>query len=111
MNALHAKTHGAGRASTRKNPSPAKKAAAASTLLRYRDKDTTYGVTRHTAQQLAEHFGVNDTQLLHLLLAQAAARELPQYEADDGPLSDRAWASVQARAPKKLGKVVESLID
>ena len=111
MTALHAKSSGAGRATNRKNLPAAKKAASASTLLRYREKDTTYGVTRQTAQQLAEHFGVNDTQLLHLLLAQAAARELPQYEADDGPLSDRAWAAIQARAPKKLGKVVESLID
>lgn len=82
-----------------------------STLLRYREKDTMYGVTKNTARRLARLHGLNETQLLHSLLAQAAARDLPRYQPDDGPISDAAWKQVMAHAPKKLGKVRSSIID
>jgi hypothetical protein len=88
-----------------------KEKGAPSTLLRYRTKDTSNGVTKETALRLAEHYGVNETQLLHQLLAEAATRELPQYEPDDGPLSAEAWKAVERRAPKKRGRVLASLID
>lgn len=87
-----------------------KEANAPSTLLRYRAKDTRNGITKATALRLAEHYGVNETQLLHQLLAEAAARELPQYEPDDGPLSDAAWKAVRKHRPRKPGKLQGSLI-
>lgn len=84
---------------------------AESTLLRYRERNTPNGVTKSTAQKLAEHFGLTETDLLHRLLAQAAARELPQYAADDGALSDEAWRAVTRRAPRQLGPSRGSLLD
>jgi hypothetical protein len=89
----------------------AREKGASSTLLRYRTKDTTNGVTKETALRLAEHYGVNETQLLHHLLAEAAVRELPQYAPDDGPLPGEAWKAIERRAPRKRGRVVASLID
>lgn len=84
---------------------------AESTLLRYRTRNTPYGVTKSTAQQLAQYLGLTETDLLHRLLAQAAARELPQYEPDEGPLSDEAWRAVTKRAPRQLGPSRGSLLD
>jgi hypothetical protein len=84
---------------------------AESTLLRYRDRNTRNGVTKATAQKLAELLGLTETDLLHRLLAQAAARELPQYEADDGPLSDAAWRALRKHAPREMGQSLGSLLD
>ena len=68
--------------------------------FRYRNTDGPTGVTRKTARRLAEYLGVDETQAIHLALHQLAARVLPQYEADDGPLSD-----AQMRQIKKLAAV------
>jgi hypothetical protein len=90
---------------------PLKETNAPSTLLRYRTRDTRNGITKETALRLAEHYGVNETQLLHQLLADAAARELPQYEPDDGPLSEAARKAIQQHRPKKLGALRGSLLE
>lgn len=66
-------------------------------LLRYRDSDTPYGVSRKTASKLAETLGLTETQVIHVALAQLANQTLPRYEPDDGPLTQR-----QARAIRKL---------
>lgn len=66
-------------------------------LLRYRDSDTPYGVSRKTASKLAEALGLTETQVIHVALAQLANQTLPRYEQDDGPLTER-----QARAIRKL---------
>ena len=66
-------------------------------LLRYRDSDTPYGVSRKTASKLAETLGLSETQVIHVALAQLASQTLPRYEPDDGPLTER-----QARAIRKL---------
>ena len=55
--------------------------------FRYRPTDSTTGVTRATAKRLAEHLGVDETQAIHLALHDMAVKLLPQYEADDGPLT------------------------
>jgi hypothetical protein len=81
-------------------------------LLRYREKDTKNGVTKHTALQAAEALGISETQLVHLALAQFVARELPQYERDDGPLSKEALAAIARRVPQDgHGPVLSSLLD
>ena len=66
-------------------------------LLRYRDSDTPYGVSRKTAAKLAKTLGLTETQVIHVALAQLASQTLPRYEPDDGPLTER-----QARAIRKL---------
>lgn len=66
-------------------------------LLRYRDIDTPYGVSRKTASKLAKTLGLTETQVIHVALAQLANQTLPRYEPDDGPLTQR-----QARAIRKL---------
>lgn len=87
------------------------KRQAPSTLLRYRTRNTPNGVTKKTARKLADHFGLNETELLHKLLAEAAARELPQYEPDDGPLTEADWREIRRRAPAQVGALAGSLLD
>ncbi|MDR2186788.1 MAG: hypothetical protein LBE62_01900 [Azonexus sp.] len=65
--------------------------------FRYRSSDSAAGVTRATAKRLAEYLGVDETQAIHQALRELATRVLPQYEADDGPLT-----AAQARQIKKL---------
>ena len=60
--------------------------------FRYRQADSTTGVTRDTAKRIAERLGVDETQAIHLALHDLAIKLLPQYEADDGPLwIETAW--------------------
>ena len=81
-------------------------------LLRYRTRDTRNGVTKHTTLQAAELLGVSETQLVHLALAQLVAREIPQYERDDGPLTDADLAEIRRRVPQKRhGRVLSSILD
>ncbi len=69
--------------------------------FRYRPIDSATGVTRDTAKRLAEHLGVGETQAIHLALHDMAARLLPQYEADDGPLT----AGQLRQIKKRIGQV------
>lgn len=64
--------------------------------FRYRTIDSTTGVTRETAKRVAERLGVDETQAIHIALHEMAVKLLPQYEADDGPLT-----AVQVRQIKK----------
>ena len=64
----------------------ARKPSAPGILLRYRDKDTAYGVTRKTATKLAQILGLSATQVVHVALANLARQTLPRYEADNGPV-------------------------
>jgi len=66
-------------------------------LLRYRDSDTPYGVSRRTASKLAKTLGLTETQVIRVALAQLASQTLPRYEPDHGPLTER-----QAKAIRKL---------
>ena len=52
-----------------------------------------------TGQLLAQRLGVDETGAIYLALHQLAVKVLPQYEADDGPLS-----TAQVRQIKKLGQ-------
>lgn len=65
--------------------------------FRYRTVDSTTGVTRETAKRVAERLGVDETQAIHMALHEMAVKLLPQYEADDGPLT-----VAQVRQIKKL---------
>lgn len=70
--------------------------------FRYRNVDSPTGVTRETARRLAERMGVDETQAIHMALRQLAAKMLPQYEQDDGPLT-----ASQVRQMKKMVKAAK----
>jgi len=78
-------------------------------LLRYRDKDSAYGVTRRTATRLAATLGLSETQVVHVALANLARQTLPRYEADDGPLTTKQRAEIRRLQPPGRMKVKERL--
>ena len=61
-----------------------------------RPTDSATGVTRDTAQRLAERLGVDETQAIHPALHDMAGKLLPPCEADDGPLHPSLVRAVQA---------------
>lgn len=67
--------------------------------FRYRAVDSATGVSRKTAKRLAAQLGVDETQAIHQALHELAARVLPQYAQDDGPLT-----RAQIRQIKKLAQ-------
>ncbi|WP_300045617.1 hypothetical protein [Ramlibacter sp.] len=84
------------------------KAAAPKIVFRYRPQDCATGVTRSTTQRLAKTLGVNETQVVHLALRELAARVLPQYEADEGPLTPVQCKQIKETAPKGMGGTYRS---
>lgn len=77
-------------------------------LLKFRAKDSSYGVTRGTLKALAAATDASETMVIHLALSRFAKEVLPAYEADDGPLSaaDLAWLKKTARAQLPQGKLI-----
>ena len=84
------------------------KAATAQIAFRYRAQDSATGVTRTTTKRLAEVLGVDETQTIHLALREMAAKLLPQYEADEGPLTKAQLNQIKKSAPKAKGGTVRS---
>jgi hypothetical protein len=84
------------------------KPAAEQIAFRYRTTDSATGVTRATAKRLAEHLGVDETQAIHLALQALAARVLPQYEADEGPLTAAQMKQIRGRAPRRAKRSARS---
>jgi len=76
--------------------------------FRYRSADSTTGVTRDTAKRLAERLGVDESQAIHLALRDMAVKLLPQYEADDSPLTALQMRQIRKRAPQGKKKSVRS---
>ena len=76
--------------------------------FRYRAADTTTGVTRDTAKRLADRMGVDETQAIHLALHDLAVKMLPQYEADDGPLTAAQMRQIKKSAPQGKKRSVRS---
>jgi hypothetical protein len=76
--------------------------------FRYRPADSTTGVTRSSAKRLAEPLGVDETQIIHLALREMAVKLLPQYEADDAPLTPAQRRQVKKRAPQSKKHSVRS---
>jgi hypothetical protein len=84
-----------------------KPAATEGILLRYRDQDTPYGVTRGTAIRLAASLGLSETQVVHVALASLARQTLPRYELDEGPLTQAQMDAIERLQPPgrmKAGK-------
>ena len=76
--------------------------------FRYRAVDSATGITRHTAKRLAEQLGVDETQAIHRALHELAIRMLPQYEADDGPLTTTQVRQIKKRIPQSSKRSVRS---
>ena len=76
--------------------------------FRYRPVDSTTGVTRETAKRLADRLGVDETQAIHLALHDMAVKLLPQYEADDGPLTAAQMRQIKKRVPQGKKRSVRS---
>ena len=87
----------------RKQPTPS------GILLRYREKDTAYGVTRKTTTRLANTLGLSETQVVHVALANLARQTLPRYELDDGPLTEEQMDAIDRLQPPGRIKVTKSL--
>jgi hypothetical protein len=80
--------------------------------FRYRGADSSAGVTRQTAKRMARVLGVDETQVIHLALHEMAVRILPQYVADDGPLTEAQVKQIQkAAGAVSRAPVRSSLID
>lgn len=76
--------------------------------FRYRVKDSESGVSRSTVKKLSEYFGVDEAQIIHMALRDLAIRFLPQYEADDGPLSKGQIKELKKSALKPDQRIVRS---
>ncbi len=76
--------------------------------FRYRTADSATGVTRDTARRLAAHLGVDEAQAIHLALRKLAAKLLPQYEADAGPLTSGQVRQVRKCVPQSGKRSVRS---
>jgi hypothetical protein len=76
--------------------------------FRYQTTDSATGVTRDTAKRLAELLGVDETQAIHRALHDLAAKLLPQYEADDGPLTDEQMREIKNAVPQGIKREVRS---
>jgi len=76
--------------------------------FRYRSIDSATGVTRETAKKLAERLGVDETQAIHHALHELAVKLLPQYEADDGPLTAAQVRQIRKRIPQGGRRSVRS---
>ncbi len=85
------------------------KPAAQRILLRYRETDSDYGVSRETATRLAQALGLSETQVIHVALAKFARQELPQYEPDNGQLTAAQKKAVERMQPRGRMKIKDSL--
>jgi hypothetical protein len=74
----------------------------------YCEADSAAGVTRATARRLAEYFGIDETQAIHHALRELAVRVLPQYEADDAPLTAVQLRQIRKRSPQGSKRSVRS---
>ncbi|MEJ2644288.1 MAG: hypothetical protein P8180_05040 [Gammaproteobacteria bacterium] len=69
-------------------------------LLKYRERDTVTGITRATARRVAKALGLNETQTIHLAMAQLAKEVLPAYEPDNGPLKPKELEAIRKLVPQ-----------
>ncbi len=77
-------------------------------LLKFRGKDSAYGVRRKTLKALAEELHVSETMAIHLAISRFASEVLPAYEADEGPLTSEylAWLRRTAKERSPKGSVL-----
>ena len=82
--------------------------ATSSLLLKFRVKDTPFGVTLATLKRIAEHDDLSETEAVHWALSRMPKDELPAYDADDGSLTALPFQALRKVAAPSLpqGKVL-----
>lgn len=80
------------------------KASNENLLVKFRSKDTQFGVTRTTVKAIARELDVNETQVIHMALSKFATAVLPSYAPDDGPLTAKQVLVLRKDAAKHLPK-------
>ena len=75
-----------------------------SLLVKFRSKDTQFGVTRTTVKAIAKELDINETQVIHMALSKFATDVLPAYAPDDGPLTAKQILVLRKDAAKHLPK-------
>ena len=77
-------------------------------LIKFKSRDSRYGVTRETLKALAKKMGVSETMVVHLAISRFAKEVLPAYTMDDGPLTTGDIARIRKAARPMLphGKVL-----
>lgn len=73
-------------------------------LVKFRGKDTQFGVTRDTVKAIAAELDVTETQVIHIALSKLAADVLPAYAPDNGALTAKQAAALRKDAAKHLPK-------
>ncbi len=73
-------------------------------LVKFRSRDTQFGVTRGTVKALAKELDVNETQVIHMALSRFATDVLPAYAPDDGPLTAKQIRALRKDATEHLPK-------
>lgn len=85
-----------------------------SLLLKFRDKDSAFGVSRETLRNLSKELNMSETMIVHVALARFAREVLPGYEPDEGPLTQaelkRVRAGALAALPKGKARGTKSLL-
>ena len=78
-------------------------------LLKFKSRDSSYGVTRETLKALAEEMDVSETTVVHLAVSRFAREVLPAYEMEDGPLTAADIKRIRKLAQPMLpkGKVLD----
>jgi hypothetical protein len=77
-------------------------------LLKFRARNTPYGVTRETLKALSVELDMTETMVIHLAVSRFAKEVLPAYEPDEGPLSPGyvAWLRKTAKSRLPKGRVI-----
>ena len=73
-------------------------------LVKFRTKDSKFGVTRSTVKALAKELDVSETLVIHMALSKFAEDVLPAYEPDDGPLTAKQLSALRKDAANHLPK-------
>jgi len=79
-------------------------------LLKFRAKNTQYGITRETLKALSAELDMTETMVIHLAVSRFAKEVLPAYEPDEGPLTPAyfEWLKECAKAQMPKGKVINT---
>ncbi len=73
-------------------------------LIKFKSRDSGYGVTRKTLKALAAEMDVSETMVVHLAISRFARDVLPAYDMDDGPLTREDVARIRKAARPMLPK-------
>ena len=73
-------------------------------LVKFRYKDTQFGVTRTTVKAIAKELNVNETLVIHMALTKFASDVLPGYAPDDRPLTAKQILALRKDVVGRLPK-------